>query len=90
MDPFSYGQDDASDLVYRFLLRGLVRYDIATGIYTGDLTNCDLTDMTIISCTLRDDAVWSDGTRIKTDDIIASIDTFRNRATSSDIKSLLQ
>ncbi len=90
MDPFSYGQDDASDLVYRFLLRGLVRYDITTGIYTGDLTNCDLTDMTIISCTLRDDAVWSDGTRIKTDDIIASIDTFRSRATNSNIKSLLQ
>lgn len=90
MDPFSYGQDDASDLVYRFLLRGLVRYDIATGVYTGDLTNCDLTDMTIILCTLRDDAVWSDGTRIKTDDIIASMDAFRSRATNTDIKSLLQ
>ena len=90
MDPFSYGQDDASDLVYRFLLRGLVRYDIKTGIYTGDLTNCDLKDLTIISCTLRDDAVWSDGTRINTDDIIASINMFRNRAKNTDIRALLQ
>jgi ABC-type transport system substrate-binding protein len=60
------------------------------GIYTGDLTNCDLRDMTNISCTLRDDAVWSDGTRIKTDDIIASIDMFRSRASDTEIRSFLQ
>jgi ABC-type transport system substrate-binding protein len=59
-------------------------------IYTGDLTNCDLRDMTNISCTLRDDAVWSDGTRIKTDDIIASIDMFRSRASDTEIRSFLQ
>jgi ABC-type transport system substrate-binding protein len=90
MDPFGYGSDDATDLVYRFLFRWLVRYDIATSVYTGDLTNCDLRDMTNISCTLRDDAVWSDGTRIKLDDIIASIDTFRRTASNSDIRTLLQ
>jgi ABC-type transport system substrate-binding protein len=90
MDPSSYGSDDASDLVYRFLLRGLIRYDIASGVYTGDLANCDLADMTSIVCTLRNDTVWSDGTRIKADDIIASIEMYKRTATNKDIRSLLQ
>lgn len=90
MNPFQYGKDSSTDIVYRFLFRWLVRYDMATGIYVGDLTSCDLTDMMSISCTLRDDAIWSDGTRIKTDDIIASIDTFRKNAQNPDIKTFLE
>jgi ABC-type transport system substrate-binding protein len=90
IDPFDYGSDDATDLVYRFLFRGLIHYDISASVYTGDLTNCDLRDMMSISCILRDDAVWSDGTRIKTDDIIASIDMFRRRASNTAIRSFLQ
>jgi ABC-type transport system substrate-binding protein len=66
-----------------------VKYDITSGLYTGDLTNCDLRDMTNIKCTLRDDAVWSDGTRIKTDDIIASIDAFRQVTENADLRGFL-
>jgi ABC-type transport system substrate-binding protein len=43
-----------------------------------------------IKCTLRDDAVWSDGTRVKTDDIIASIDAFKKNASNPEIKSFLE
>ncbi|NRH21246.1 hypothetical protein HOO68_04335 [Candidatus Gracilibacteria bacterium] len=90
MNPFQYGKDSSIDLVYRFIFRGLVHYDIKTGIYTGDLTNCDLTNMIAIKCTLRDDAVWSDGTRVKTDDVIASIDTFRKSAPNDEIRAFLE
>ena len=90
MNPFQYGKDSSTDLVYRFLFRGLVRYDITTNVYNGDLTNCDLADMSHIQCTLRDDAVWSDGTRIKSDDIIASFDTFRKSAPNSEIRLFLE
>ncbi len=90
LNPFEYGKDDSTDLVYRFLFRGLVRYDIGSWVYTGDLTSCDLTDMTIIRCTLKDDAVWSDATRIKTDDIVSSIDMFRKRAPNKDIRRFLE
>lgn len=90
MNPFQYGKDSSTDLVYRFLFRGLVRYDIATNVYNGDLTNCDLADMTHIQCIIRDDAVWSDGTRIKSDDIIASFDTFRKSAPNSEIRLFLE
>ncbi len=90
MNPFQYGKDSSTDLVYRFLFRGLVRYDISASIYNGDLTNCDLADMTRIQCVLRDDAVWSDGTRIKTDDIIASFDIFRKSAPNNDVRMFLE
>lgn len=30
LNPFEYGKDDSTDLVYRFLFRGLVRYDIGS------------------------------------------------------------
>lgn len=39
---------------------------------------------------MRDDAVWSDGTRVKTDDIIASIDMFRKTASNPEIKAFLE
>ncbi len=90
MNPFQYGKSDSTDLVYRFLFRGLIRYDAVRGAYQGDLTTCDLSDIMFIKCTLRDDAVWSDGTRVKTDDIIASLDTFKKNASNPDIKSFLE
>lgn len=45
--------------------------------------------MTHIICTLRDDAVWSDGTRIKIEDIIATINTFKKNAINEDVKKFL-
>ena len=77
-------------MMYRFLLRGMIRYDIIGGIYAGDLTNCDLTDIALIRCSLRDDAVWSDGTRVKLDDIIATIETYKKSSPRSDIRLMLE
>ena len=76
--------------MYRFLFRGMIRYDITDGIHTGDLTNCDITDISLVRCTLRDDAVWSDGTRIKLDDIIASIDTYKKSSPKSGMRVFLE
>ncbi len=90
MNPFQYGKSDTTDLLYRFLFRGLIRYDTIQGAYQGDLMSCDLSNIVFIKCTLRDDAVWSDGTRVKTDDIIASLDSFRKNASDLDIKAFLE
>lgn len=90
MNPFQYGKNDRVDLLYRFLFRGLIKYSIEKGIYTDDLTSCNLTDLTSIICTLQDDAVWSDGTRIKTDDIIASMDAYRRVISDVNIKLFLE
>lgn len=89
MNPFQYGMSDSTDLVYRFLFRGLIHYDGKQWIYQGDLATCDLTDTLAITCTLQDNAIWSDGTRIKIEDIIASIDNFRKTTSNPDIKAFL-
>ena len=56
----------------------------------GDLTNCDLTNILLIQCTLRDDAVWSDGTRVKTDDIITTLEAFKKSAPKEEVRALLE
>ena len=89
MNPFQYGQNSNADLVYRFLFRGLIRYDVTKGIYQGDITNCDLSDISYIRCNMQDDAIWSDGTRIKSEDIIASIDAFKRNTTNEDVQAFL-
>jgi ABC-type transport system substrate-binding protein len=86
MNPFQYGINDNSDLLYRFLFRGLIKYNISTGIYQGDLTSCDISNLSKVTCTMRDDAVWSDGTRVKSEDIIATIEEFKNSATQEEMK----
>lgn len=90
LDPFQYGKNDSTDLLYRFIFRWLIRYDSVWASYKWDLTTCDLSDIQLIRCTLRDDAVWSDGTRIKTDDIIASIEAFKKLAANQEILSFLE
>ncbi len=38
---------------------------------------------------MQDDAIWSDGTRIKSEDIIASIDAFKKNTANEDIRTFL-
>jgi ABC-type transport system substrate-binding protein len=90
LDPFQYGKNDSTDLLYRFLFRGLIRYDAVRAAYQWDLTTCDLADIQLIRCTLRDDAVWSDGTRVKTDDIVASFDAFKKSASNQEIRAFFE
>lgn len=39
---------------------------------------------------MRDDAVWSDGTRVKTEDIIASIEAFKQNTSQEEMRSFLE
>jgi ABC-type oligopeptide transport system substrate-binding subunit len=49
--------------------------------------NCDLALMTQVRCTLRDDAVWSDSTRVKIEDVIASVSAFAKHTPSADMSN---
>lgn len=42
-----------------------------------------------IQCTLRDNAIWSDGSKITNDDVIASIATFKEKSNTPALKSAL-
>ena len=89
MNPFQYGKDSSVDFVYRFLFRGLIRYDIRSEVYTGDLASCDIADVAFVKCRLNTDAVWSDGTKVQLDDVIQSIKTFAKSSPSGEIRSFL-
>lgn len=74
MKPLSYGKNPNDTLVYPFLYRGLIRYNVDDGTAREDLAQCDLSKIEKITCALKKDMRWSDGTIIQTDDVLA---TFR-------------
>lgn len=53
------------------------------------MANCDISDLLKISCELREDAIWSDGTNITGDDIIATANIFKERASSKTVRTAL-
>jgi len=90
MNPLLYGGDEIEKLLYRFLFRSLVRYNTNEETFEGDLGKCDLTNLAKVTCTLEKGINWSDGTPIKADDIIASIDGYENYTSDEKMKSFLK
>lgn len=89
LNPLLYGHGKIDDTIYNMLFRSLIRYNSEKEIYEWDLANCDITNLKKIICILRDDAFWSDGTNINSDDIIATINLFKEKAGLQSIKTAL-
>ena len=90
MNPLLYGQNKYNDLIYNLLFRSLIRYNSETEIYEGDLANCDISQVKKIVCDLREDAIWSDGSKITVEDIIASTEIFAKNAINKNIQTVLK
>jgi MarR-like DNA-binding transcriptional regulator SgrR of sgrS sRNA len=72
------------------LFRGLLKYDDRKGTYGGDIANCDISNIAKISCTLNpNNGNWSDGTKIQTDDVIATLQAFRANPPNEKMKAFL-
>jgi hypothetical protein len=84
-----YSQNKEHDLILSFLFRSLIRYNHDAGIYEGDLANCDLSDLSKVSCTLSGSGKWSDNTEIKVDDIVATYQAFRDNPVNDKMKAYL-
>ena len=82
MQPLSYGKNPADAIVYRFLYRGLIRYNPEDNTARSDLAECDISRIEKIICTLKPDNKWSDNTLIKDEDVLATFRAFS--ATGSD------
>ncbi len=76
-NPLAYTKDKYHDMILRFLYRPMITYDALSGEYQGDIGNCDIRDLSKIICEIKKDQFWSDGTRIQTEDIVATYQTFR-------------
>lgn len=88
-NPLEYGQNRQLDFMMKFLFRGLIRYDVDKTSYTGDIASCDISDLSKVTCTLRQDQLWSDGTQIQVGDIVATYQAFRTSSPNEKIKNFL-
>ncbi len=88
-NPLDYGKNRQIDLMLKFLFRGLIHYDVSTATYSGDIANCDISDLSKVTCTIKEKQLWSDGTEIQADDIIATYQAFRNNSSNDKVKAFL-
>ena len=88
-NPMQYGENKQYDLILSFLFRSIIRYNTESSIYEGDLGRCDLSDLSKVSCRLTGSGIWSDGTPIKTDDVIATYQAFKTNPTNDKMKAFL-
>ena len=73
LNPTQYGLDSTNDFVLHFLYRGLLRYDSVSKVMVGDLANCDISkNLAEVRCYFKSGAVWSDGSKIGPEDVLAT------------------
>ncbi len=84
-----YSQNKEHDLILSFLFRSLIRYNTEAWIYEGDLANCDLTDLSKVTCILNGSGTWSDNTEIKIDDVVATYQAFKDNPPSDKMRAFL-
>ncbi len=89
LNPFLYGSGNIDDMIYNLMFRGLIRYNSETEIFEWDLAYCDIKDISKIQCKLTDDAIWSDGSSVTNDDVIATFNAFKENAGDADVKAAL-
>lgn len=90
ISPAFFRKEPAEDFILRFLYRSLLRYDLDTRTMQGDLANCDLgKNFAEIRCFFKSGALWSDGTPITKDDVLATYALFSETATNKVLQSAL-
>jgi nucleotide-binding universal stress UspA family protein len=89
IDPLGYGLSKNTDLVLRFLFRSMVRYNASKWLLEGDIANCDLANLARVSCRIKENITWSDGTRIQPIDVISTFQAFRTSQWSTRVGRFL-
>lgn len=79
MKPLNYGTNPSDTLVYRFLFRGLIRYNPEDTTARSDLAECDISKIERITCILKKDQRWSDKTLIQETDITTTYRAFASQ-----------
>ncbi len=67
----------------------MIRYNTEAWIYEWDLANCDLNDLSKVTCILNGSGVWSDNTEIKIDDVVATYQAFKDNPPSDKMRAFL-
>lgn len=90
INPTLFRKEPSEDFILRFLYRSLLRYDLDTRTMQGDLANCDLgKNFAEIRCFFKSGALWSDGTPIIKEDVLATYALFSETPTNKALQSAL-
>jgi|GEM_PF-927620 len=82
-------ENDPNDTVLRFVYRGLLRFSPTDKKIIPDLATCTTDTFPVVRCTLNQNALWSDGASMKTEDILATYALFREKAVNEYTRSQL-
>lgn len=73
-------------LVYRSILK----YDLQQQKIVWDIANCDISSLVNIECVINSNALWSNGEKIKADDIVSTYNLIKETKSNPIIVSLLE
>ena len=81
--------NNSNDTVLHFLYRGILKYSVKEKKIVGDIASCGLDSFPTVRCTLKQNALWSDGASIGTTDIINTYEFFSTNTRSETMKNRL-
>lgn len=90
MKPLSYGKNISDEIIYPFIYKWLIRYSSEDNTAHESLAQCDISKLEKISCTLKRESYWSDGTEVKEEDVIATFRAFSEFWENPNMKDTLR
>lgn len=88
-NPLEYGKNTYKDMIFRFMFRSPVRGIPDGRGYSNDLANCDLSNVVNISCHIFDNSLWSDGSKVSAQDVIATYQALKTQGVNPKIADLI-
>ncbi|MBB1564974.1 hypothetical protein HG430_002945 [Candidatus Gracilibacteria bacterium] len=82
--------DGNDKYIIQLLYRSLLKYDIEKHQFVGDIAKCDISSMVNIECIINEDAKWSNGENITTEDLVATYQLIKETGSNKILVSLLQ
>ncbi|MDD5213418.1 MAG: ABC transporter substrate-binding protein [Candidatus Gracilibacteria bacterium] len=82
--------NDYNKYIINTLYRSLLTYDIKDGTIVGDLAKCDISNLSYIECSIKDDSKWSNGEDVTTNDIISTYNILKNTDINPSIAAILK
>ncbi len=90
LSPLAYGTDDRTNIINHLMFRSLMKPDPKNQELKQDLGSCEFGRVSgEVSCTILPWSLFSDGSSITREDVIASFVLYREQARSQDILGIL-
>jgi ABC-type transport system substrate-binding protein len=88
-NPLSYGKTPEWDLLFNFMFQSMLKYNTEHEIFEWNLGQCNIEDLSRVSCTIKENIRWSDGTPIQISDFISTYRAFKENVSDWRMASFL-